>query len=211
MTSRRWLIILAILLVLGWSWFWGVDLVTDLVVRGVRLTTTDLDDDNQVPDSPESLAAAASAVVGQPVGVDEYACARMLRSEAGHGDDLSKFCLALVLVNDAAHLGWGLAQTLAFSSVATRVGHFGKQASRRFSTADDPYDSDLEIARHAIADHAAGNDLTSGARKFVSKTGWLTGNNYEDTVASWALEGLHPFQIDGVASTWVFFNAAGAA
>ncbi len=200
--------------------YFGVPAVVDLVVRGARLTDTsdhskDADgnptgdwsaDDMTVIVDPETLAEQAAAVVGQSVGVDEYAAARMCRSEEGRQTDFVKRCLIQTAINDAQAHGWTLLHTLTVSSVASRSGFFGHQRSRRYSTAEDPYDGDLAVARQAIADHAAGTDDAQGAQKFVNKWSFTGDNTYDATAAAWAKDGFSPFTIDGVPSHIVFFR-----
>lgn len=212
LTWKKWVIVAAVLAFLVWAWLWGVPLVTDLVVRGARLTTTELDAAGNIAADPHDLALAAAAVVGVDVSDDEYAAARMVRSEEPRQTDFVKRCLVQTLINDANHLGWSLVHTLTFDRHAAGSGHFGHQSGRRYSTKDDPYDGDLAVAKQAIADHHGGVDDTNGARKFVNKWSFgPTGNTYDGIVASWAGEGLHPFTIDGVPSHIVFFNATGTA
>lgn len=206
---KRWILIVVVVLLLAAGGYFGVPVVVDIVVRGARLTTTELDDNRTIPDDPEDLADAAAAVVGQPVSVDEYAAARMCRSEEPHAADLVKRCLIQTACNDAKAHGWTLLRCLTISSDSTRTGFFGEQTSRRYSTRLDPYDIDLKIARLAIADYAAGNDDSQGAEKFVDRLSFKVIGKYDEVVASWAKEGLSPFTIDGVPSHLVFFRRGG--
>ena len=205
---RRWTLIVIVIALLALGGYFGVPVVVDIVVRGKRLTSTELDGNRTIPDDPEMLAEEASAVVGQSVSVDEYGLARMVRSEEGHADDFVKRCLAQTACNDAARHGWSVLRVLTVSSVPSRSGFFGEQTSRRYSTRLDPFDSDLVVARQALADHAAGNDDSRGAEKFVNKWSFTGSTTYEGTVASWAKDGLEPFTIDGVPSHIVFFKRA---
>jgi hypothetical protein len=212
---RRWLFVGALLIVLvlfHWGWlgnFSGlpvVSAVVDAIDRGLRLTTTTPDDDGNIPDSPASLAAAAAAVAGVPVSVDAYGLARMVRNEQPHDSDGIKALLCHTMINDAAAHGWTVIHTLTVSSVPSRSGKFGKQTSRRCSTTHDPYGADLTVAQQAIADHAAGNDPTGGAQKFVNKWAFKKPESYDTTLTSWAKEGFVPVTIPPAPNHLVFFR-----
>lgn len=207
---RRWLLIAVLLLAVVGVWFGG-PIVRDIVVRGVRLTrsTWRESDDKTIAEDPQDLADAAAAVVGQPVAVDEYGLARMARSEEGRATEFVKRCLIHVALNDAAAHGWSTLYTLTVSKVAGRTGYFGRQTSRRYSTAVDPYDADLQLARGAAADHAAGTDDAQGAVKFVN-TNAFSDADYARVAADWAREGLSPFNIDGCPDHLVFFRRGAA-
>lgn len=209
---HRWKLIVALVALLVVGGFFGGAAVVDILVRGARLTrsTWREDDAQTIAEDPEELAAAAAEVVGQPVDVDEYAAARMCRSEEGRASDFVKRCLIQTACNDAHSKSWELLRILTVSSVPARSGRFGHQTSRRYSTAVDPFDSDLQIARLAIADHAAGNDDSQGATKFVDVGAFPSADKYEAVVVSWAKEGLRPFAIDGCPDRLVFFRRGAA-
>ncbi len=191
----------------------GRALVADLTRRGDRLTTTSLDADGKVPIAPTDLAAQVSATLGRPVTAGAYGLARMLRSEEGSAPALVKRCLAWVAMNDARELGWNLLKLLTYSTVSSRLGFFGKQISRRYSTAQDPYENDLAIAEAAIDEYnRGGTDPTDGAVKFVNKNAFASqagASSYEAVAAKWAREGLQPTWIDGTPSYLVFFVRTG--
>ena len=213
---KRWLLLGALLLVLV-LFHWGylgnfsgkvpvVSALLDVIDRGARLTHTTLDDDGSVDDDPHALAVAAAAVAGVSVSDDEYAAARMVRSEQPHDADEIKELLVHVAINDAAAHGWTLLKALTVSSVASRSGKFGHQTSRRYSTASDPYGADLVVSKKAIADHAAGVDPTGGAQKFVNKWAFKKPESYDVTAASWGKEGFTPVTIPPAPNHLVFFR-----
>jgi hypothetical protein len=217
---KRWLLVTVVVVFLV-LFHWGylgnfsgapvVSAVFDLIDRGLRLTKTTLDDDGNVPDDPHALAQAAAAVAGVAVSDDAYAAARMVRSEQPHDSDGIKALLVHTAINDAAAHGWTLLKALTVSSVASRSGKFGHQTSRRYSTADDPYGADLQVALQAIADHAAGNDPTGGAQKFVNKWAFKKPESYDVTAASWGKEGFTPVTISPAPNHLVFFRKGAAA
>jgi len=188
----------------------GKALVADLTRRGKKLTETKLDADGKIPVPPTELARAVSASLGRPVTATALALARMLRSEEGSASVTVKRLLAWVALNDAAELRWTLLKTLTYSTVATRNGLFGKQISRRYSTAQDPYENDLAIAENVIADHAAGSpDPTGGAVKFVNKSAFSSqpgASSYAAVAAKWAKDGLQPTVLPGAPANLVFFR-----
>lgn len=177
--------------------------VTDMADRGTKLTNTSLDDDGTIPDDPAELAAQASAVMGREVSLDVYALARMIRSEGA----LEGLPRAHVAINDALNLGgWSLARLITYSTVSARDGLFGKQKSRRYSSAHDPYVGDVLTAEQAIAEAAAGVDPTGGADHFVDKGGFLHPGQYDDVVTRWGAQGLEPYTVDGYPSSFVVFR-----
>jgi hypothetical protein len=191
----------------------GRNFVQDLTRRGSRLTKTTLDADGKVPIDPFVLADQAGQVLNRAVDADAYALARMLRSEEGSAGPVVKRLLGWVALNDAAELGWDLLELFTFSTVAARKGYFGKQISRRYSTAQDPYENDLAIAELVIGELAAGKaDPTSGAVKFVNKDAFASqagASSYEAVRARWAKEGLSPVLLAGAPDNLVFFRRGG--
>lgn len=198
----------------GAAWLGGTEtgrqLVTDLTKRGRRLTSTTLDPDLKVAETPEQLVAWAAEVVGRPVDPGAYALARMLRSEEGSAGPVVKRLLGWVATNDAADLGWSLERLFTFSTKGSRNGYFGKQITRRYSTAQDPYENDLHIAENVINERARGmGDPTAGSVKFVNKDAFSSqagASSYEAVRARWAREGLHPTLILGAPPNLVFFR-----
>lgn len=143
----------------------AVNLVADFAGRGARLTTCHTDADGIVTDRPEDLLAAASATLGRDIDGNAYAAARMARSEEGSADTLTKVRLINVAINQAQALGWTVWELMLFHKNNARQGHFGRQISGRFSTVQDPYESDLAAAEQAFAIE----DQTSGATNFADK------------------------------------------
>lgn len=187
----------------------GRNLVADLSKKGRRLTRTSLDADLKVPVDPETLAAAAAAVIGRPVTLAAYSMARMLRSEEGSGSTQVKRYLGHVATNDAHELAWTLPRLFTYSTKAERKGFFGKQISRRYSTAQDPYEIDLAVAELVINERDSGGaDPTAGATKFVNKTAFAFqagASSYEAVRARWMADGYEPFVMAG-APDLVFFR-----
>lgn len=203
---------------------WGkpiVNTVVDVIGRGDRLTYTELDADGVacIKDSggtlyyaePGDLVTQASSVLGQQIDADTYALARMARSE-GIDEGALRMHVAL---NDLADLnnrksyGWSAADLITYSTVATKRGYFGSQTSRRYSSAQDPYAGDAQLAVQTIAEHSAGVDPTGGAIKFVDKSsfGVQAGtDSYDAIVTTWAQEGLSPFTVPGYSDDFVVFR-----
>lgn len=147
-------------------WFLGAPAalaVRDVVTRGKRLSRSTLVA-GTIAESIEELVSQASTTLGRNVDRAAYALARMLRSEYGSGPVKAKTAMAWVAVNDAANLGRDLVWTL---NAGDRKGvAFGSQAGgQRYSTAQDPYESDLALAEAVLGEELA--DPTGGAVKFV--------------------------------------------
>lgn len=187
--------------------------VTDLSRRGRRLTTTSLDADGKIPVPPTELAAAVSTLLDRQVTATAYGLARMMRSEEGSAAPAVKRLLGWVAINDAAELRWNLLRTLTYSTKASRLGFFGEQISRRYSTARDPYENDLAIAEKVLDEYARNlGDPTGGAVKFVnvSAFGVQKGTtSYQAVVDRWAKDGLEPFRIAGAPDNLRFFRRIG--
>jgi hypothetical protein len=60
-----------------------------------------------------------------------------------------------------------------------------------------------------MAEHAAGNDVTGGALKFVDRDAFGPGK-YDATVTAWARDGLEPYTLPGLPSDQVFFRRGAA-
>lgn len=188
--------------------------VVDVFARGSRLTHTSLDDDGVIQDDPGALVNAAAAVVGRDVSADAYALARMGRSEGVDGMAFRMF----VALNDldelqqhyGTHVYSGVAALMLHSKNALSDGRFSEQGlGKRYATPRDPYEGDLLLAEQVIARHAAGEDPTGGAVKFVDKDSFGvqpgTGS-YEAKVADWADDGLYPANLDGATDNFVVFR-----
>jgi hypothetical protein len=196
------------------------DAVVDVVKRGKRLTFAGMGFDGVVPINPATLCAAASAVLGREVSQAAYDMARMIRSEGAAAGRVR----AHVALNDAAELGWSLHSLLTYSTSSRTKGMYGEQSTpasrapggikstRRYSTAADPYEGDVQVAEQAMAEHAMGVDPTSGAVKFVDKASLSVqegARTYESIVASWGGEGLRPFNVYGYSDDLVVFRRVG--
>jgi hypothetical protein len=210
--GKRALLIGGALLGAALLWGYGVPFAIDFVGRGRRLTRTELDDNLSIADTPEELAAEASATLGRYVDATDLGLARMVRSEEGDANDATKAYLVHVAMNDAQRkTGGDVLRVLTLSSVASRSGKFGKQTSRRYSTRSDPYERDLLIAEAARAEWLSGGDRTDGARKFYHKqlTEIVGVASFDKVKETWAPEGLYPFTLPDTPVGLVFFGPNG--
>jgi hypothetical protein len=187
--------------------------LADFTTRGARLTVTTLDASGNIPDDPDELAAAASAVVGYDVPIDIYSLARMGRSEGVNGKEIRMH----VALNDLADLHTRapsiatVTDLVTYSTHAGARGHYGSQSGRRYSTARDPYENDLRLAVKVWADRQAGIDRAQGAIKFVDKSsfGAQAGTrSYDAVAAEWMAAGLEPFTVADATSDLVLFRRA---
>lgn len=197
---------------LGFLAFWqkdavvaAVNAVVDLTQRGSRLTETYTNVDGNIPEEPQDLANAASAVLGFDADLNTYGAARMVRSEEGSLSPEVRALLVHVLLNDAHALGgWSITETLTYSTNPDNRGLYGHQTTRRYSTALDPYEQDYGIAAQVIASRAAGEaDPTNGATKFFNR-----GLAMNPVPASWLASGYQPEQLDPAPDRLVFFRKA---
>lgn len=192
------------------------DVIRDYTTRGQRLSVSPpLNAAGQVPTPPAELLDQAQAVLGREVSMDAYAIARMIRAEGGGGPVPEKRARAWVAVNDANAHDWSLLYTIAGPDYL-----FGRQRGWRYASGRtnkdgstvDPYENDLAVAEGVLAGELADN--TGGAVKFVDTDafGVQAGTGtYEETVASWAQEGLQPFTVAGARSTFRVFRRVGKA
>lgn len=156
----------------------------DEVIGATRLTHETEDASGNVASSPEALAAEASQTLGQSVGVEEYALARMLRCERTpphkNGNDGEGAAIVWVCLNDAAaHDGGDIIRCL------TNGRGFGKQIGRKYATGRaDPYDRDLDLVRRCLS--GAIPDPTGGRTHFMHRDGFKTRALYEAAVAKWS-------------------------
>jgi hypothetical protein len=170
-------------------------------VQNVRLTDANLDSAGNCVDSPEDLAAAASATLGQPVSVEEYALARMVACESvadlKGGSDADKVARIWVALNDAAaNNGGDIVQCLT-------GGHgFGPEGPRKYATGrNDPTDYHLALVRACVS--GAIPDPTGGATHFLDKYGFADAdhkydpNAYAAAVAKWTGYGWHRVLVIG--------------
>lgn len=155
------------------------------LMNATKLTSAShKDDETTVVESPETLAAQAGEKLGEVVGVEEYALARMLRCErtreAKGGNEAEGAAIVWVAINDAnAHNGGDIVKCLT-------GGHgFGKQGSlRKYATSlNDPYDVDLYLVRRCLGGQIA--DPTGGATHFLHRYGFKDPADYESVVAKW--------------------------
>jgi len=184
----------------------GAYIAVDFSTRGARLTDATDDGAGNIVEPPAVLADQAAARLGRSVSLDAATMARMLRSEAGARGQDGKILRAHVAINDAAALGKSIHQTIIAGSPD---GSYGKQAPRRYSTARDGYENDLQIAEAVIADRAAGGpDLGLGATKFVNSNGIA---DMDKLVTKWGKEGLAPVFNLSSELDLVLFAKGGAA
>lgn len=184
-------------------------LLTDVFVKGKRLSHGTLDATGTVVEDPEALRAAASVVLGRDIDRNVYALARMLRSEGAKEGDLRVH----VALNDLADLGWSDAFNLiTYSTVAAARGRYGNQLHRRYSSAQDPYEGDVLTVEQAITNHDAGFDPAQGATKFVDKSsmgGVQAGtSSFDALVQRWGADGLSPFTVPEYGDDLVLFKKA---
>lgn len=135
-----------------------------VVTRGRRLTHTTLNDNGDVDDDPEELAAAASDVVGRPVTLDQLALSRMLASEESTSSTETKIAIAWVAMNEARRRAVSVS-ALLLKDNGPGDGYFGEQRGRYASTRSDSYEGDLQIATAVESGSIA--DTTGGAVHFL--------------------------------------------
>lgn len=190
--------------------------LTDFVGRGSKLSDSTLTG-GIVQEVPEVLNDMASAVFGVSSDVDTYSLARMGRSEGVDGMEYRMH----VALNDLDDLqstyGSGVYSSITALMIHSKViaadGHYSEQSQgKRYATSRDPYQADYALADKVRADHAAGNDPTGGALKFVDKSSFAAQpgatQTYDDVVAQWAADGLMPQNLPGATSNFVVFVRA---
>lgn len=163
-----------------------------LELTNMRLTHADQDNEGNCLASPEELAAEASATLGQVVGVEEYALARMVANESladlKGGTDEDKQARIWVALNDCAANNFGdVLQCL------TNGKGFGPQSGRKYSTGhasggNDPTDEHLYLVRNCQSGITP--DPTGGATHFLDKYGFATDHvfdpaKYQAAVDKW--------------------------
>lgn len=185
--------------------------VTDVFSKGSQLSFSTMDPNGTkgsrvVTDDPETLRQAASARFGQDIDRSVYALARMIRSEGAATGALRVH----VALNDLDSLGWADPFTLiTYSTDSAKKGLYGEQATRRYASSEDPFTGDVQTVMAAMASHAAGNDPTNGAVKFVDKNsfGVQAGTgSFSDLVARWGQDGLTPYNVAAGGDNLVFFK-----
>lgn len=157
--------------------------VADDLTGATRLTHVTENESGDVDQSPESLAAAASEVLGQEVGVEEYALARMLRNERTParkgGNQAEAVAIVWVALNDAnQHNGGDIVRCI------TGGKGFGHQLGRKYASGrNDPYDVDLELVRQCMNGEL--QDPTGGRTHFMHRDGFKTRAEYLAAVKKW--------------------------
>lgn len=169
----------------------GIDVLTDLIGSGRKLSTSHQDTNGVVTEDPDDLLVQATNVIGRTISQDAYALARMVRSEAGAADLTTKVRLANVAMNQARALGWSVYDTITYHQTAFRDGRFGAQISGRFASSKDPYEIDLKAAEQALQ-----GDITGGATNFAHRSAFGkqlgTASNIQPFVDTMASEGKVP-------------------
>jgi hypothetical protein len=151
------------------------------ITQGRRLTRAPYDHTTGiVPGDPGALAAEAGATL------DEYALARNISSEHGNSSAAVQALVAHATVNKATGEGRSVAQLLLRANNPDHAGRFGTQkdleklvttsdgsqvhpSDRYASTAQDPYEGHLAVARGVLS--GAIPDLTGGADQYDDRSG----------------------------------------
>lgn len=187
-----------------------IDDGVDLVVRGNRLTHAPYDTSTGiVPQSPQALADST------PYDLETYALARAISSEEGRSDDGTKLAVGWAIKNRADAGGGSIADLVVKAKEPTHSGYFGTQrnidastsgyhtSDRYCSTANDPYDGDVQIAL-AIQN---GNlpDPTGGAQYFDVES---LDDNPAQVAANRAAQGLVAYDVPAARSDLRFWGPA---
>lgn len=191
--------------------------VTDVFVRGKKLSSSTLSEDGTILESPSVLAMLASGVYRQPIAPEVYSLARMIRSEGAAEGEVRGH----VAMNDLRDLGWQSLQfLLTYSTADWSRGKYGKQHSvrsdgqkqtRRYSTARDPYEGDVKMALKVLSDHSSGYDPTGGAVKFLDREAMasqLGSQGFDAVNARWTSEGLVPYTLPQYGDDLVLYRRA---
>lgn len=181
----------------------GIDVLSDLVGSGRKLTLSSQDSDGVVEQDPEALRVDAETLLGREISADAYALARMVRSEAGAANITTKVRLANVAMNQARALGWSVYDVIVYHKTPARDGRYGAQISGRFASSKDPYEADLKAAEQALR-----GDITGGATNFAHQSAFGkqlgTASNIQPFVDTMAREGKVPGYY-GTDSNLIFF------
>jgi len=152
----------------------GLTLLNE-ITRGKRLTHASYGSDGVVNATPDDLAALSGA------SLEEYSLARMISSEEGNANNATKAAVAWSAVNYARRVGKTITQLMVRAKNANHDGYYGTQkdidpessnqgkSDRYASTANDPYQGDLDIARGVL--NGTIEDLTGGAIQFDRAAG----------------------------------------
>lgn len=154
----------------------GVRVSINEIQRGRRVTKCPYNKETGVvPCNPATLADQAH------VDLDTYALARMLSSEEGNSSNAIRVAVCWAVRNHAARYGKTIPSLLLRANNPAHTGKFGTQrdidksspnfnkSDRYASTANDPYEGDLEIAVLVLLD--AIPDPTGGADQFDRPAG----------------------------------------
>jgi hypothetical protein len=198
----------------------GIDLTTrgKLVTNGFFIEALGI-----VTNPAADLLRDARAALGDPkLTMDEYALARMIRSEGATQGEVR----AHVALNDLKSFRFAsdLYELLTYSTDPNRRGYFGMQYSpaapasgfpaankRRYSTKRDPYEVDIRVARNVIADRKAGIDKARGATKFIDKSamGVQKGTvSFAQKDAEWKAGGYQSFTLPEFGDDFVLYRRA---
>jgi len=197
--KKHWFLLTATLAT-AWWFFTGdtpLDILNGLINRGRRLSMSSLDDSGTVVEDVDDLVANASAILGRPVSKDAYTLARVSASEHANAGQREKAAIQRVMMNDAQAHGWSIWYVV---TVGKGLGH---QSGRRCASASDPYEDDLLIAEANLDGSIA--DETSGATRFVHKTGFASITKYQALCDRWYAESkIVPVQLDGIPNFRIF-------
>lgn len=191
-----------------------VGTITDMlntIQRGKRLTRTTYGVDGRIDFEPEGLAEMAGA------SLDEYALARMLSSEEGNKGNLEKAAVGAVALNYARRKGRSISALLLRANNPAHSGWFGTQrdidtnspdfnhSDRYASTALDPYEGDLLIARGLLDGTIP--DPTGGAIQFDAPPAFKSPELAERTAQNRIDEGRRQVFVDGIDPSQLRFWA----
>ena len=176
-------------------------------IKGKRLTKGTVNENGDIVESPEDLAAQASITLGREVSVEAYSLARNIHSEEASSDQATQAAVAWVAVNVSNGDIVGL---LTRCKRASGRGKFGLQTGRWASTARDPYEGDLEVAESILS--GTYPDPTNGAVHYFRPTlqdilfnEGKVSKTADQIETSWGGNG---YKIDGVDDGLTFFGVA---
>lgn len=180
----------------------GFTSILDTIERGRRLTHASYGPDGVVRVKPDELARQAGT------DLDSYALARMISSEHGRDDNITKAAIAHVAINYAARVGRSISGLLLRANNAQHTGWFGTQrdidedsprfneSDRYASTALDPYEGELQIATAVLSGEIP--DPTGGAIQFDAPPAFKSPEAAARTAANRLAEGRVQVFPDGI-------------
>jgi hypothetical protein len=196
----------------AWWFFTGDDpimIARSFTGRGKKLTIHTQDENGDNIEAPKDLLAQASAAAGHQVTWEAYMLASVSASEHARAGDKEKALIQRVMLNRVGS---------SFGADLDQVIHQGKglgrgqmdidgdgedESLRQCATTNGPWEQDLFLAESNLAGEI--EDVSSGARFFVHKTGFKTITKYERVCAKWyAKWGIVPIDVGGVSSLRVF-------